>query len=140
VYFMLVPLRKGTVITNLYIGVTTGGTGTSLSKCGIYSVGGSLLASSADQGTAWNTAGALTVALTTPYTVTADAGHYVALVAKTATTMPTLLRAEPSGGGQAMNAIGSGAQAIGTQSGQTDLPTTATIGATSAIGFWMGWS
>jgi hypothetical protein len=137
-YFQMVTLRKGSVVTNLHCCVTTAGTGTSLSKVGLYDSLGNRLAISADQGTAWNTAGMQSIAVTSPYTVLADGGYYLAVVAKTATTMPTMARGASSASQAA--AISGFMAPFGTLAAQTDLPATATIVTTAAIAFWMGWS
>jgi hypothetical protein len=137
IYFMLIGVRGGDVLTNVSVVVTTAGAGTSLSKVGLYTTAGVRLALSADQGTGWNSAGVKTIALGSPYTVTADGGLYVAVVAKAATTLPTFLRSVASS--VASPAIGAGVAPYGSQTGQTDLPASATIGSgTHAI--WVGLS
>jgi hypothetical protein len=133
-YFMSMGLLAGDVVTKLNILVTTAGASMTLSKVGLYDSSGTLLASSADQGTAWQSTGLKQISLSSPYTVTADGGYYAAVVA-IGSTMPILTRGfnfGPSDG------VGSGMKPYGTQLSQTDLPSPATIGLTSPIAFWIG--
>ena len=138
VYFMLVPLRAGQVITNISIVCTTTSAGLTISKVGLYKTDGTRLALSADQTTSWQTAGLKTVALTAAYTVPATGAYYTAIFAKTGTSMPTVYRTAVSS--VAQTAVGTGLQPFGTQTGQTDLPSSATIGVGSGISYWTGLS
>lgn len=135
IYFGLLPLFKDEVVTNVHISVTANGVTSTLAKCGLYDKAGNRLAISADQGTAWDTAGIKTVPMSTPYTILADDVYFAAVIAQAA-TLPTLAR--NANNGNIPGTIGSGARPFGTQAGQTDLINPATIGAASSIGYWFG--
>lgn len=134
VYWMAIPLQAGQVVTGAVIAISTGGAGVSLSKLGLYDSAINRLALTADQGAAWNSSGLKQAAFTAPYTVPVTGIYYFAMVAKTATTMPTPWRGVASGTGAA-GLTGKPAP-YGTQQTQTDLPNPGTLGATSAIGYW----
>ena len=138
-YFMAVPLLAGDVVSSVSIAATTVGAGMTLSKVGLYALDGTRLAVSADLGAGWEgTDGTKTGALTAPYTVPTSGLYYAAIIGKTGTTMPTLLRGLSNTIIDAMTAIGSGACPAGSQTGQTDLPASATITPAVGIGFWVG--
>jgi hypothetical protein len=118
IYFMAVGLVAGDVVSNITVYVSTGGTATSTSLVGLYSKAGVRLAQSADQASAWNTIGKYTVAMTAPFTVTVSDGYFVAILAKTGTTMPTMFRGSPGAAGF-NDVIGSGMGVAGTQTAQT---------------------
>lgn len=133
VYFSLMGLRAGQVITNIYI--VNGAISTiTLSKLGIYSTAGSRLAQSASNTTNL-AAGINSLALSAAYTVPTTGAYYFALLVD-ATTPGSFLR----GGGVIgqPNAIGSNPVLGGTQTAQADLPASATITASTIIG-WFGW-
>lgn len=137
VYFMSVGLHASDFAASVTICVTTLGATVTLSKVGLYDKNGVQRAVSADQGTAWQSNGNKTIAFAAPYTVPADDGYYVAVVSKASVTLPTLLRSNANTGGNAPG-IGSGMAAFGIQTGQTDLPATATIStAGSPIALWV---
>lgn len=138
VYYMSVPLRAGMVVTDISLIVSSGGNGTSTSKVGLYTSALAKVAASDDQGSAWDTTGFYTIALADAYTVPTSGLYYVAILAKTATTMPTMYRASASNT-FAMVALTGKAKSWGSQTGQTDLPTTATIGS-AGIAYWVGLS
>lgn len=139
-YFILVGLLTGDVITNISTIITAGGTTMTLSKVGIYDKTGVRLASSADQTTAWQTAGLKTTALSVPYTVLTDDVYYLAIISK-GTAVPTFLAGVNSTVAISQG-VGSGAAALGVQTAQTDLPAPATIStsASNIKSFWMGLS
>ncbi len=130
VYFMGVQLYAGSTVSRISIGISTAGNGTSLSKVGLYDAAGNRLALSADQGAAWDSAGVKNIAMTASYLVPTSAWYYVAFVAKTATTMPTPVVSIATSS-VVLGAIGpyNGGTTLrwGLQTGQTDLPSPATI-------------
>lgn len=89
VYMVAVRLRVATTVTNLHAVIGVAGSGLTSGRCflGLYSSAGSLLGQTADQATAWATAGNVKAALTTPY-VAAAGTYYVAILAN-GTTRPT---------------------------------------------------
>lgn len=137
-YFQGVGLVAGDIVTKIMVCVTTLGASVTLSKVGLYTTGGSLLASSADQGTAWQSTGIKEISLSSPFTVVTSGAYYLAVISKASVTLPTLLRGNSTGGASA--AITGGVQAFGTQLAQTDLPSPATIASTAAIAYWTAWS
>jgi hypothetical protein len=136
-YFIGVGLRAGDVVSSVSIAVVTGGVGLSISKVGLYSKAGVRLAMSADLTTLWQGTATLTGSFSAPFTILTDDLYYVALFAKTATSMPSTLR---GGSGQFATAIGSGASPYGIQTGLTDLPAPAVINFASAgsLCYWVG--
>ncbi len=138
IYFMAVPLLAGDVVSNISVAVAVAGAGMTLSKLGLYSTAGVLLASSADLGTAWHSQGTKTAAMAVAYTVPTSGLYYAAFLGVTGTTMPTLLRGFSNTLAVAASAIGSGLAPTGAQKGQTDLVDPATITAASGIAYWVG--
>jgi hypothetical protein len=136
VYFMLVGLRAGDVVSSISVTVAVIGVTPTVSKVGLYSKAGIQLAASAELGAVWTTAvGTKTSAVTAPYPVLTDDVYYVALICK-AGTLPTLTRGAANA---SYSTIGSGAAPIGTQASQTDLPAPATIITSGTpFGFWVG--
>lgn len=135
-YFIAVGLRAGDVVSNLAIAIHVAGATMTLSKVGLYSKAGTRLAVSADQGTAWQSAGMKNVALASPYTVTADDGYFVAVIGK-GTTLPRLASGNTNVNQAA--AVGSGMLSSGNLDAQTDLPASATIsGSADAVAYWVG--
>lgn len=136
-YFMLVGLRAGTTVSNISIATTNPGVGMSLSKVGLYAKDGTKLTGSADLGTSWQTGNVIRTHAVTPYLVLADDGYYICVIGKTAVTMPNFMRASNQ---TAAGAIGSGMQPFGVQTGQTDLPSPATVtfSGGSPLALWVG--
>lgn len=128
VYYAAMPLLAGDTVTNLSLFVQAAGAGVTLSKVGLYSSTGTLLASSADQGTNWQSTGLKTIALQAAYTVQTSGIYYAACVSKTGTTMPTLTRGAGTNSMVSV-AVGSGALPWAGQLAQTDLPSPGTISA-----------
>lgn len=138
--YTAIGLLAGEVITNLTAFIQTAGAALTLSKLGIYSKTGVLLASTADQGTNWQSTGAKTAALTAPLIVPATDAYYIAELA-VGTTGPSFVRG--CGGnifGQ-FNLPGFIASYYG-QSGLADLPAQAAFatGIATASCFWCGLS
>lgn len=135
-------LLAGEKISNLTFMLTsTPAVGVTLSKVGLYSKTGVLLAISADQGTSWQTIGVKTVSLLSPYIVSVTDVYYVAWLCVVTTTAPALLRG--SGGNVTVSfALGSNLAAYYGQSGLADLPNQATFatGITTSQCFWCGLS
>lgn len=84
----------GTLVTNILIHLTTGGTTLTAGQCfaALFSPTGTLLSATADQSTAWGSGGLKSMALTAPQVVGWGSWPYVGLFANTAGTMPTLSR------------------------------------------------
>jgi hypothetical protein len=134
VYFGLQGLKKGDVVLSMSVVVTAAGAALTLSKLGLYSVAGALLASTAELGTYWQTAGMRTSNLTAPFIPSSDMAVYGAVVCK-GSTLPTMMRLNATN--QASTPIASGLPRVhGSQAGQTDLPSSATIGA-AGIAFYI---
>lgn len=130
VYYMLVGLSAGDIVTGVGFYASTGGTAMSTSLGGLYSLNpatlaATLLSGSADQGTAWNTSGIKQVPLSTPQQIPASGGYLVAILGKTGTTMVTAHRgpAATTNNGQ----IGTGYPTYGTLTGQTTLAASPTV-------------
>lgn len=91
VAMQLIWLRAGTVVTNISICSATTALGTPTHYAiGLCSIGGAVLATSADQtSTAWTANTLKTFAMTTPYVVPTTGQYYIA-IGVVAGTMPTL--------------------------------------------------
>lgn len=136
VYFQGIGLSIGDVITNIHVRIVTGGTSVTACKVGLYDTAGTRLALTADLGTSWQSGGMKTHALTAPYTVLTTGMYYLALF-HTASTGAQPGRSTAAGG--IYEAV-SGSMLMGAQSGQSDLPSSATIANSGQLGFWVGWS
>lgn len=123
VYATMVGLKAGDVVSGIACSCSVAGSGLTLVKFGLYDLTGAKLAASADNSAAFASTGMISTALSAAYTVTADGGYYVACLA-IGTTGPTLQR-----GAATVNpaAIGSGKPRSVRQTGQADLPASATF-------------
>lgn len=137
IYYCLIGLLKGDVVTNLHIGTVTQSTGaTTNAYMALYDTSGNRLAVSTDQTTGLDSVGMKTVAMSTPYTVTTSGAYYVAVLVNNSGTPPTFGR---NNSNSTMTAgIGSGARIAGVQTGQTSMPSSGTIGTGATIDFWIG--
>lgn len=133
-----IPLRAGSLITNIGQVLSSAGTGNTLCKYGIYSSAGSLLASTASWHGSIPASGPNTVALSAPYTITATGIYYFAYLVVTSTTAPAVAGATLGNG--AYSLAPSSVRWTWQQSGQADLPATATITASSTANPWFFWS
>lgn len=141
VYLMAVGALAGDVITNISIGISTAGAAMTASLVGIYDTAGNRVATSADQGTNWQSAGLKTIALTAPYVVPTTGALYAALVA-TGGTIPVFARGAALGPALILAAaVGSGVIPFASLAGQTGLPSSLTIAAGAApIAYWIALS
>jgi hypothetical protein len=94
VYGTAIQVRRPFTVTSLVASVTTaGGTLTANSSWGLlFNSAGKLVGKSADQSTAWATAGLQTMALTAVTSLTLPAGMYWGAVVSTGTTLPTFAK------------------------------------------------
>ncbi len=138
VYYNALPLLAGQTITNLTLFVQAAGVSLTLSKLGLYDASLNRLALSADQGTAWQSVGNKTAPMITPYIVPASGLYYAAAFATGASTMPSVTRGS-SGSIADGGALGSGAKMFGSQTAQTDLPTTGVMTTSIAATQFMMW-
>lgn len=138
IYYTSCGFHKGDLISNLTVDVNAGGVATSLAKLGVVSLSGALLAISADASASFNTSGTKTLPMLTPYRVLDDDELFLALVVKTATTMPGIVRGGGAAGGLGIG--GSAGAPRGIMTGQTDIPSSSTIvfGSGSAAPVWIG--
>lgn len=128
VYFQLVGLQAGDVVTGVAYHLNTNGASITLGKVALYDTSGNRLAVSANSTASFTSGASTNVALpfTATYTVTANAGYYVAVL-NVGGTGATLGRdGAPTGGS---DAIGTGARPMAVMTGQTDMPSTATFAA-----------
>jgi hypothetical protein len=139
VYGVGIGLLAGDVVTNLTSRVSLAGATVSLAKMGLYSKAGTLLCSSASNGTAFETTGVKTLPMTTPYTVPTDDYYFAAFIAVSAVTMPTNWRSATFFTANSYAGVGSGQNIAVLQLSQADLPASATfVTSTSAISMWIG--
>ena len=139
IYGVAIPLLAGDVVSNLSVMVTTAGSGVTASLLGLYDTAGTRLAVSADQGTAWQSTGLKTVAMTTPYAVPATGLYYGAIIATASTTVPAFHRAATNASIAINVAVGSGINPIVFMTGQTELVASATFSAgVGGVCYWVG--
>lgn len=132
---VLTPFLAGDTITNLHVFVTVVAVTASVSLVGVYNSSGTRLAQSADLGTAWESTGTKTHALTAPLTITSTGGYYLAVISKGATPV-SLLRGVNTG---ISSSPAGGSVLAFTDAGETSLPSTATMAA-GGQATWFGWS
>ena len=99
-----INIRQAISVTNVVIGVTTAGSGLTSGQnfAGLYSSAGTLIGTSADQTTAWGTAGVKSAALAGGPFAVAAGFVWVAIVSNTGTSTPNIFRSA-SGNAAAMN-------------------------------------
>lgn len=138
VYGIGIGLLEGDVVSNLSVRVSVAGNTVTLAKLGLYSKTGTLLCSSADSGASFASTGTKTLPMTTPFTVLATDFYYAAFLGVSAVTMPDMWRASnllAAGWG----GVGVGAAILVNQTGQADLPASATLVAQGAnTAWWIG--
>ncbi|NUQ95301.1 MAG: hypothetical protein HOY79_01620 [Streptomyces sp.] len=132
-------LRRAATITNIWLSVVTAGSGlaSGQSFVGLYSPSGTQLGVSADQSTAFASAGVKQIALTSPYTAAAGI-YYVALLTN-ATTPPAFAAMGPPTNSPAnANLTVSTGRTLSGPSGQTALPASITMSgnAFNSTGYW----
>lgn len=138
VYASSIYLVAGKTINNILVGCTTVSTAATLTKTGIYSIGGTLLASSADASATFNAGtGKHAVPLSSSYTVLSTGVYYLAFLNVAATG--AALSSSVTGNSVVSAAVGSGPLMAASQNGQVDLPASATFTA-SGTSYWFGWS
>lgn len=136
-YGIGVWLPSGLTLTNMHIWVETVAATVTLTRVGVYDNAFALVASTANDATLQTSAAFRSKALSAPYTTTYSGVYYFAYL-NVASTPGALFR---SGGIPASGVprIGSNAYFYWAQSGQTDLPATATPGSgNSPTAYWIG--
>lgn len=135
-YLMKVKVvNRSTLVTNVHVIVGTGGATLTAGQnfAGLYSSAGVLLSGSADQTTAFGTAGFKTIALSSPQTL-AVGMYYVGVLAN-GTTPPRLLRGTSfSASGLNANLTTATSRFLTSGAAQTALPTPVTLGSASTSG------
>jgi hypothetical protein len=128
-------VNRSTVVTNVHVTVSTQGTGLTAAQnlVGLYNSSGTLLSGSADQTTAFGSAGFKTIALTAPQTL-AVGSYYVGILTN-GTTPPKFLRGTSfSASGLNANLATSAARFLTSGTAQTALPASVTLGSASTNG------
>lgn len=134
VYYMGIPLLAGDVVNGFAVAVGVATTAPTLSKIGLYTPGGILIASTADLGTLLTaTTGQKIATLAALYGVTVAGLWYLAVLnvgvaaqlVRGSTGVAASGWISPIGGGQAL---------YGVQTGMTDLPAVAAITSGGALG------
>lgn len=123
-----------TTITNIKFWHGTGsGLTSGQNFAGLYNSSGSLLASTADQSTAWATQGMSTMALSSPQDVTGMDWVWIAYLGK-GTTPPVLHRGSNQTSANLLGSTGTNPMFASANTGQSSLPST--LGALSAVNSW----
>lgn len=137
VYYTLLPLRAGDIVTNMYF-VCNGVVQTiTTNKMGLYTTASSRVAISANNTTNLATGPTPAFVLTSPYTVPTTGVYYAALLVD-ATTPGAFVRGASIT--TVVPAVAGGPFLSGTQTGQADLPATATISSSGGGLAWVGWN
>lgn len=141
-YYSLIPVQAGDLITNIYFGISALATGMVLGKVGLCTTAGVNLAVSSNQGTGWQsgtgTAGIQKVAVTTPYAVQADGVIYVQILCVAGNgTGITVYRQNSQG--TVNNQINSAARPYAALATQTDITGTQAPSGAGALSIWVGW-
>lgn len=138
VYFGLIGLLKGDIITNIHVAVSTTGTTTTNTFVALYNSAGNRLAVSNDLTTALDSTGMKTLALSSAYTILSDGAYYIAILTVNGTPANCATLVRGTSNNSVMAAVGSGVKVDGTQTGQSTMPSSATISAGTTFGYWMG--
>jgi hypothetical protein len=141
VYYTLIGLRAGDVITNIAVSVNTAASGTAPTSIfvGLYDSAGNRVALSANlkDDAKFTSTGQKAFALTAAYTVPSDGGYYCAFLID-GTFASTNVQLHRCGSNTvASAALAGGVAPHGAQTGQTSLPSSATLSA-NAIDIWFG--
>lgn len=130
IYMLGIVLRQAVTVTNLHALLGSAGSGLTSGQClaALYDSAGTRRGITADQSTAWTSAGSKTMALTSTYA--AAAGRYYVALLFVGTTSPTFACGSTLGAsftpGNAGLTAGS-YRFCRSASGQTSLPTTVTL-------------
>jgi hypothetical protein len=135
-----VNVRTPITVSNVLLGVTSGGSGltSGQSFAGLYNASGTLLSATADQSTNWTSTGLKTIPLTSAQAIAAGT-YYIGLVS-VGTTPPAFARAS----GVSVSAENLGLSAATARwatgpSSQTSLPASITMSSNTAISIsWWG--
>ena len=143
VYYMQIELVRGQILTTSHIVVGTAGSAVTFAKIGLYDTAGLLLASTADQTSAWATVGVHSQAFTAPYTVPTTGLYYAAWLCVASTTVPASGIASAPQVPNVGNGVAapSGGLVFGSLVSQVDLPASGAIAAGTAPALiWVGFS
>lgn len=140
IYMLRVKLPTATTIVSIRTVVATAGATLTANQnlAGLYSTAGTRLGVTADLSTTWNTSGAKTSALTTPY-VAAAGIYYVALLS-VGSTPPTMGRASATNAGTNGYLTAANYRFATAGTGQTSLPASITMSSMASSGnsYWAG--
>lgn len=131
IYFSAIGLLQGDVVTSILTAVNAANNTATLTKLGLFTSAGVLLAATADASVAFNSTGVKSTALTAAYTVTADGLYYLGFL-NVASTGASLYRTTAGLVAGGLGAFTGGSGACGTQASQADFPA---LGAAATIGF-----
>jgi Phage tail repeat like len=137
-YVMLVALKEGESISNVYVNAAAAASGMTMFKASILSVNGATEhARSANQSALFGTGGVKPIPLTAAWVAPATGVYQVVIVGTATTTMPALWRGSPL---SSVTKIGANAAPFATAgTGLTDLPAApVTFGSANPIAFWVG--
>lgn len=135
----LLGLRAGDVVTNLVTLVGTVGTSLTFAKLGLFTSTGGFLAATGSVSATFNAGSSVykVVPLTSPYTVTADAGYYVGYLQYGAGATGCTIQLAGAALATEGVPVGTGARAAAIVTLQTDISADVTPAAAN-IAFWFG--
>lgn len=142
IYLLKCTSRTGGTISNI---VTTVGSATTpvltsgQNFAGIYDSKGVRLAVTADQTTAWATAGVKTMALTSSVTIQAGQDYYIAFVAN-GSTLPSFVSSAGGSTTSANSNLANAVQRFTTNGSGTSLPANLTLTSNSGVGARAYWA
>lgn len=127
---------RATVVTNVVAAIanTVAGLTSAQNFAGVYDSSGNRLALTADQTTAWGSAGLKTMALTAPVTL-AVGTYYVALLTNGSNTVQFTAIGGGFAGTTSAGLTTGTARSLVTGTGNTSLPTTITLGSQTTNGY-----
>jgi hypothetical protein len=142
IYYALVGVREGDVITNVIVDCTTAGSSISNTQSAVYltnsQAGGTLVASSADSSGMFAAGGVKALSLTNSYTVPADGAVYLAFWSIAGS--PVQLFRQNSSGVGCGQLTGAVARPYSAQAGQPTLPSSSNSSSGGGTYFWIGGS
>lgn len=129
-------VNRATVVTNVIAAIanTVAGLTSGQNLAGIYDSSGNRLAQTADQTTAWGSAGLKTMALTAPVTL-AVGTYYIALLTNGSNTVQFTAIGGGFAGTTSAGLTTGTARSIVTGTGNTSLPATITLGSQTTNGY-----
>lgn len=142
-YYMAVYLFAGETVSGLVVAIdgTVLASGVTLGKLGLYAADGTQLGITANQTTAWESAGLKDVSLVAPVPIATSGIYYASCISKWTVAGPRFITGNSTLTTDLVAAlpVGAGKMPFASQTGQTDLPSPAVIAlGTQPLPRWIG--